>query len=441
MSLSTRLTHHFADHLPSLCRPAEGHHFPKAKLLLTNQALAEELGLSDDDLKEFQDAPAFLSQSGHALGYSGHQFGSFNPSLGDGRALLLGEIDIANSDSEADLRDIHLKGSGRTPYSNPGADGMLPLGAAFRELIISEFLHAVGIPTSRVLAVFATGEKLAMPRNKVGNPFPPGAVIIRVARHHIRIGTFQHAALHGPELTDELLAYTLARNGIASTGSRTEDAVALFSWVSQAQAQLVAQWMRIGFVHGVLNTDNVSLAGESIDFGPCAFLDRYHVDAVFSSIDAQGRYAFSNQPPITQWNLARFAESLLPLWTLDGQDAATRGVEELSAVLENFPKDFDLARTAQMSQALGSDWQEVLASFDSHTDYAAELHARNPANPPIIPRNIPVQHALTAAEEGNLDDVLELFSVVQDPFAANTEEKTGLARAADQTGFTSYCGT
>lgn len=423
------LHHHFARHLPDLSRPTTGEAFPHASMIATNDQLAAELGLRD-----LEDASLFTGQPGHALGYSGHQFGGFSPVLGDGRAMLLGEIDTTGDLSASGLRDLHLKGSGRTPYSKPGADGRLPLGAALREYLISEFLHSVGVPTTRVLAVISTGKQLQQPRNKAGDPFPPGAIIVRVARHHIRVGTFQHAALHGPELVRDLVDYTLARHGHIAGDN---PAVTLFRQVAGSQATLIAKWMRLGFVHGVLNTDNVSAAGESIDFGPCAFLDRYDPSAVFSSIDAQGRYSYASQPTITQWNLARFAEALLPVWG----DDSNRGVAELSAELQTFPEYYNHAYSAEMTAALGANWQDVIEGFDRDTDYAARLHQLNQDNPLNIPRNHTVQAALTAAETGDLQPFTKILAALQNPYGHAEAGLTHMPEAEDETGFISYCGT
>ena len=428
MSLTTTLTQDFAEQFPELSHATVGAEFPDAHFLATNDALADELGISLDNVQDF------IGQPGYALGYSGHQFGGFSPVLGDGRAMLLGELDTKGNGKRQDMVDIHLKGSGRTPYSKPQADGKLPLGAALREMLISEFLHTQNIPSTRTLAVIGTGEQLATPRNKSGSPFPPGAIAVRVATHHIRVGTFQHAALRSPELVSRLVNYSLERGGI-DPGDNPVTTV--YSHVLESQARLIASWMRLGFVHGVLNTDNVSIAGESIDFGPCAFLDRFDPHAVFSSIDRQGRYAYDKQSSITQWNLARFAEALIPTW---GEDTDT-GVEALSKQLQRYPDLYYHAYTAEMTNALGPNWQEHLQSLDESTDYAAYLHEVSPHNPLLIPRNQPVQEALNAAEDGDLSSFNEIYDALLNPLQATGQVKADLAHARDEAGFTSYCGT
>jgi uncharacterized protein YdiU (UPF0061 family) len=241
------------------------------------------------------------------MAYAGHQFGSFSPSLGDGRALLLGEC----RDSAGRLRDIALKGSGRTPFSR-GGDGRAAVAPMLRELLIGEGLHALGVPSTRALAVVATGDSVVRER------LLPGAVLTRVADSHLRVGSFQYFAARGElDTLRALAAHAMARHGGA-------DPLQLLQGVAQRQARLIAQWMNLGFIHGVMNTDNMTISGESIDFGPCAFMEAYEPATVFSSIDRQGRYAYRNQPLIARWNLARLAESLLPLLA---------GFEELLMVL------------------------------------------------------------------------------------------------------------
>ncbi|MCL4775713.1 MAG: YdiU family protein, partial [Burkholderiaceae bacterium] len=301
---------------------------PAPRLLYLNVPLAEELGL---------DAVALAGPDGAALFagnvvpegaepiaqvYAGHQFGGFSPQLGDGRALLLGEI----IDRHGCRRDLAFKGSGRTPFSR-GGDGKAAVGPMLREVLIGEAMHALGIPTTRALAVAATGEQVF--REQV----LPGAVLTRVAASHLRVGTFQFFAARGEhDEVRRLAEYAIARHDPALAGE-PDRFLGLLDAVMRRQASLVAQWMNVGFIHGVMNTDNMALSGETIDYGPCAFLETYDPDAVFSSIDHDGRYAFGRQPQIARWNLARFAECLVPLIADDPE----RAVAQANEVLGRFP--------------------------------------------------------------------------------------------------------
>lgn len=273
-----------------------------------------------------------------ALAYAGHQFGSFVPQLGDGRAILLGEVIGA----DGERRDVQLKGAGRTPFSR-GGDGRAGLGPVLREYIVSEAMAALGIPTTRALAAVTTGEVV------VREELSPGAVLTRVAASHIRVGTFElFAARDDRDALVALASYALSRHYPDAEGSGN-DALALLERVIDAQARLVAAWLGVGFVHGVMNTDNTTISGETIDFGPCAFLDEYDPRKKFSSIDHGGRYAFGNQPRIAQWNLARLAESLLPLIDPDEEEAVRVATERLN----RFPALFDDAYARVMRAKLG----------------------------------------------------------------------------------------
>ncbi len=275
------------------------------RLLIFNASLAEELRL-DASAVEPRAAAIF---SGNqlpddaqpiAMAYAGHQFGGFVPRLGDGRAILLGELE----GRDGVLRDVHLKGSGITPFSRNG-DGRAAVGPMLREYLISEAMHAFGIPTTRSLAVVATGEKVY--REDV----LPGAILTRVAASHVRVGTFQYFAARGDvDALRELLAYVVARH-YPDAAKADVPALEVLRIVGDRQTSLIARWMGVGFIHGVMNTDNMAISGETIDYGPCAFMDGYHPARVFSSIDQNGRYAFANQPTIAQWNLARFAENVV----------------------------------------------------------------------------------------------------------------------------------
>ncbi|MCB1678266.1 MAG: YdiU family protein [Halioglobus sp.] len=270
--------------------------------------------------------------------YAGHQFGSYNPQLGDGRAILLGEV----LDQQGRRFDLQLKGAGRTPYSR-GGDGRSPLGPVLREYLVSEAMHALGVPTTRALAAVTTGERV------VREELLPGAVLARVARSHVRIGTFQFFAARGDvDALQVLVEHVLARHYPDRVGA-DNPALALLQGVIERQARTVAQWQLLGFIHGVMNTDNMLLSGETIDYGPCAFMDDFHPDRVFSSIDQGGRYAYRNQPGIAHWNLACLAQTLIPLLHEDGAQALALAQE----AVDTFPAQFQQAHNRGMARKLG----------------------------------------------------------------------------------------
>ena len=321
MPVDTELTLEstFVDDLEGLYEHWQPTAVPQAQLLALNSDLARSLGLDPDDLR----SPDWLAVlAGNAVpeaarpvaqAYAGHQFGGYSPRLGDGRALLLGEV-IA---PDGTRHDLHLKGSGRTPFAR-GGDGKASVGPMLREYVIGEAMHALGIPTTRMLAVVATGESVAR------ETMLPGAVLTRVASSHLRVGTFQYAAATGGRpLLQRLTDHAIGRHhpDLAAIEDPAARALALFDGVVAAQAELVAQWMLVGFIHGVMNTDNTTISGQTIDYGPCAFIDAYDPATVFSSIDHGGRYAYGNQPSMAAWNLARLAEAMLPLF-VDGDGAA-----------------------------------------------------------------------------------------------------------------------
>jgi uncharacterized protein YdiU (UPF0061 family) len=313
------------------------------RLVVFNSGLAYELGLEPAVL-ELEGAALFSGNQTPedadpiALAYAGHQFGGFVPQLGDGRAILLGE----RVGRDGLRRDIQLKGSGRTPFSRNG-DGRAALGPMLREYVISEAMHALGIPTTRSLAVVTTGEQV------VREDLLPGAVLTRVAASHIRVGTFEYfAARDDRDAVGELLDYVIKRH-YPEARDADVPALAVVEGVAQRQAALIAGWMSVGFIHGVMNTDNVALSGETIDYGPCAFMDGYDPNTVFSSIDRGGRYAYGSQPVIAQWNLARFAETLLPLIDSDMEKA----VERATAAVKGFMPVFDAQLLARMRRKIG----------------------------------------------------------------------------------------
>ncbi len=325
-------------------RPARPAAARAPQLIRFNHALAADLGLNVEDASDARLAQVLSGQvipvgaEPLAQAYAGHQFGHFNPQLGDGRALLLGEV----LDREGRRRDIQLKGSGPTAFSRNG-DGMAALGPVLREYIISEAFAALGVPATRALAAVSTGEQV------VRETMLPGAVFTRVAASHIRVGTFQFFAAQGDEAAVKTLAdYVIERHYPAAR--ETENPyLTMLTLVAERQAKLIARWLSIGFIHGVMNTDNMAISGETIDFGPCAFLDEYDPRKVFSSIDQRGRYAYANQPGIGQWNIARLAECLLPLLDADEEKA----LEAANGVLKDFGDVFQAEWLALFAAKLG----------------------------------------------------------------------------------------
>ena len=455
-------------------------------LAVLNENLAAELGLDAAALRE-KGAEIFAGNTVPegaepiAQAYAGHQFGHFT-SLGDGRAILLGE-QITPGGGRF---DIQLKGSGQTPYSRRG-DGRAALGPMLREYIVSEAMHALGIPTTRSLAVATTGEQI------VREEMLPGAVLTRVAASHIRVGTFEYANAIGDRAALQALTrHTLQRHYPESAGADNAG-LALFEGVLERQAKLIAQWVCVGFVHGVMNTDNIALSGETIDYGPCAFIDTYDPATVFSSIDRGGRYAYGNQPNIAHWNLARLAEALLPLIHED-KDKAVAAVEEK---LGKFPERFRAHYTAGLRAKLGLleeeegdydlareflDWMKTAevdftSSFAAltkaaeigkvttplsfggaplcawHDKWTARLDRQQKdrrevvtvmrrANPVVIPRNHRVEEALTAAVGGDLSVMHRLLDALRNPFE-ETEANKPYRNAPPPGGqpYRTFCGT
>ena len=314
------------------------------QLIRLNHALAEELGLDPDALATDQGAAIFAGNripegaEPLAMAYAGHQFGHYTPQLGDGRAILLGEV----IDREGRRRDIQLKGSGRTPFSRMG-DGRAALGPVLREYLVSEAMHALGVPTTRALAAVTTGEMVAR------DTMLPGGVVTRVASSHIRVGTFQYFAAQGDHEAVRVLADYAVQRHFPDLAGAADVYLRFYEAVLERQAALVAHWMSLGFIHGVMNTDNMAISGETIDYGPCAFMDAYDPATKFSFVDEFGRYAYVNQPRIAPWNLARLAEALLPHVDAD-TDA---GIEKLGAVLGTFPNRFRTAWLCHMRPKLG----------------------------------------------------------------------------------------
>jgi len=489
----------FVRELPEFYAESEPTPVRAPELVVLNEQLADQLGLSVDELRS-PDGVAVLGgneipDGAHpiAQAYVGHQFGNFNPSLGDGRAHLLAEV----IDRDGNRYDIGLKGSGRTRFSRNG-DGRAALGAMLREYIVSEAMHSLHIATTRSLAVVATGETV------IRQPPSPGAVLTRVAASHIRVGTFELFRTSGDAaLLARLVEYVRARH---YPDLEEGDAAALLEAVVGRQAELIAAWMSVGFIHGVMNTDNMTLSGETIDYGPCAFMEGYDPDAVFSSIDHNGRYRYRNQPQIAVWNLARLAEVLLMLTPEPSQDDIAR----YEAILGAFDGRYEAARLRLFRAKLGIDdrsdrggvdgdfdaadteliddllvWMAaerrdftstfrnlaqslrhsnsnldaiVASSRDGETfvrwrnrwldrlgdvDRDEIAEAMDRVNPIYIPRNHLVEAALAAANKGDLAPTNALIEAIRQPF----NEREGLEAFAEPapdsftSGYVTYCGT
>ncbi len=448
-----------------------------------NRPLALELGLEPRCFDVPEAAALFagnvLPEGAQPLAqaYAGHQYGHFTV-LGDGRAILLGE-----QRTPAGARvDVQLKGPGPTPFSRRG-DGRAALGPMLREYVISEAMHALGVPTTRSLAVVATGEPVFREETL------PGAVLTRIAASHVRVGTFEWAAAHGDTSALAALTDFTLRRHYPEAADSPGPAAGLLAAVSERQASLIARWLLLGFVHGVMNTDNMALSGETIDYGPCAFLDTYHPATVFSSIDHHGRYAYANQPRIAQWNLARLAEALLPLLHPD----ETRAVELANAALEQFPGQFerqwlagmraklglagedpgdhaladDLLAWMQDRQAdftntfrllatpdLGAGWLPDDAAFQvwrnrwlmrlgvTSRPPSELVGALRRANPAVIPRNHRVEAALAAATRGDLAPLHRLLEVLATPFDhERAPAEFNAAPPPDSPRYRTFCGT
>ncbi|GAA2176343.1 YdiU family protein [Arthrobacter parietis] len=484
MSVSTAptvtLDNHFARHLPEMGTPWQAAEPAEPHLLVLNEQLAAELGLdpaflrAPDGVRLLTGARVPEGATPVAQAYAGHQFGGYSPRLGDGRALLLGEV--ANPDGT--LRDIHLKGSGRTPFGR-GGDGLAAIGPMLREYIVSEAMNALRIPTTRSLAVVATGRPVQR------EELLPGALLTRIAASHLRVGTFQYARATGDiELLRRVADYAITRH-YPEAAQAPNPYLALLESVIRAQAELVAQWMLVGFVHGVMNTDNMTISGETIDYGPCAFLDAFNPSAVYSSIDTMGRYAYANQPAAAHWNLTRFAETLLPLLD-ENQDDAVKLAEQ---ALAEFPAFYSGAWSAGMRIKLGLpdgvDAADIAGKLltlleEDHVDYTSFLRSLSAAargnvevsrsyfadaarfdawlaqwltlnpsadamdrvNPVYIPRNHRVEEALAAAVEDDLEPLGTLLAAVTAPF----QERDGFERYAagapeDFGSYRTFCGT
>jgi serine/tyrosine/threonine adenylyltransferase len=460
---------------------------PKPRLMKLNRSLAIELGVDPDALASAEGVEVLAGNvipAGAlplAQAYAGHQFGGFNPQLGDGRAILLGEV----IDTNGRRRDVQFKGSGRTPFSR-GGDGKAALGPVLREYLMGEAMHALGIPTTRALAAVTTGDMV----HREG--LLPGALLTRVAASHLRVGTFQFFAARGEtDKVRQLADYAIARHYPHVSDGPTRY-IEFLRAVVEAQASLIANWVRVGFIHGVMNTDNMTISGETIDYGPCAFMDVYDPETVFSSIDSNGRYAFGNQPPIGQWNLARLAETLLPLIDDDSNAAVEAATAELQHYVVRYEANWLDGMRAKLGLRTSLDGDEDLVNhllgllhkqqvdytsafrrlsagpaaarglfaipqaFDAwaerwHDRLAAEpavapvdrQAAMRSANPIYIARNHLVEAALASAVN---DDDLAPFDTLLDVLAEPFTERPGLDNYSQPAPasfgpYRTYCGT
>jgi uncharacterized protein YdiU (UPF0061 family) len=451
------------------------------ELVVLNDQLAKDLNLDFSKIEKKDLSQIF---SGNTLpkgsttiaqAYAGHQFGHFTM-LGDGRAVLLGEHLVNNTNRY----DVQFKGSGRTSFSRSG-DGRAVLGPMLREYIISEAIHALKIPTTRSLAVVKTGEKV------VRENLLPGAILTRVASSHIRVGTFQYiAAKQNIDDLNTLVDYTINRHYPEIQSSKNK-ALDLLNLVMERQCKLVVNWMRVGFIHGVMNTDNMSISGETIDYGPCAFMDHYNPKTVFSSIDQLGRYSFSNQPPITKWNLSRFAECLIPL--IDKNE--DKAIQLATEIIDNFQNIYEEKWLNMMRDKLGlfgkskddkkliddlltwmeknkadytntfcylmnikiannslyndkdfinwsNEWQNRISINDNSKEKSLELMKET--NPVIIPRNHKVEEALKAANENNLEVMNKMLSKFDNPYNEQKDIEDYQLPSLDD-NYQTFCGT
>ena len=451
--------------------------FRQAEFLLKNYDLAEKLGFT----KNFLDSKECLNIfSGNSLlknsqpiaqGYSGHQFGHFNPQLGDGRAILLGEIDEM---------DIQLKGIGQTPYSRRG-DGKSALSPVLREYVISEFMHAVKIPTTRSLFALKTNE------NVMREIELPGGVLTRIAKSHIRIGTFEFARTKNNETLKTLADYSINRH-YPELNKTDNKYLSFFAAVCDKQASLVAKWMSLGFVHGVMNTDNMTISGETIDYGPCAYMDSYHPNTVFSSIDVNGRYAYQNQPAILVWNLAKFAESILPLIDKNEEKSIKQLTEVLQLVMpsyqEYFYKEFcqklglksvnnknikliegylkilnlesidftlsfrDLSKIINERLNLNDSIFAKSKDFNNwYLKWKQEINLNkisdemNLNNPCYIPRNHLIENALSKAIEGDMSEINFMINLFENPYIQKNISRKYLMPSNSEEQYVTFCGT
>ena len=468
----------------SFSLPTQPSQIKNPDLLLWNDALSEELGLTMNDkdkLLYFSGQRMFSNTEAVAMAYAGHQFGQFSPQLGDGRAHLLGEIQTNNGQ----LKDIHLKGSGITPFSRNG-DGKCAIQPAVREYIMSEAMHALGIPTTRCLSVITTGEALFRQHPTTG------AVVCRIADSHIRVGTFEYFAARQMHDEVKILAdYYIKRHCPEIQSQSGNDYLQLLKYAINKQVKLVCEWLRVGFIHGVMNTDNTLLTGDTIDYGPCAMMGSYNPSKVFSSIDHNGRYAFGNQPQMAHWNMARLAESLIPLIDQDDQQA----INLIMPVIGSFSDEFKRSYHQMMAAKLGFNDPEVISMSiidellktmyqeemdytrtfnqlhdflsknevsksvpdsllswanqwlnkhrEKSLDHSAALALMEQSNPLVIPRNHHVEDILTITEESkSAAAVIQYLEVLKSPYQSlkNTHKFQQPSPESDL-NYQTFCGT
>ena len=467
----------YAKELNEICEKFKPTGFPRSEILLKNYALAEELGLdrkfidSKECLNIFSGTSFPKSSNPISQAYSGHQFGHFNPQLGDGRAILLGEIKN---------KDIQLKGIGQTPFSRRG-DGKSALGPVLREYVISEFMHSINIPTTRSLSAIKTNEIVLRETEQ------PGGILTRVAKSHIRIGTFEYARTKNNKILKTLADYSIDRHypDLKQTDNKY---LSFFAAVCDKQALLISKWMSYGFIHGVMNTDNMTISGETIDYGPCAFMNSYDPRTVFSSIDHKGRYSYQNQPAILIWNLAKFAETLIPLVDEDEEISIKKLTEILQLampsyqeyfykefgeklgletidnknikLIENYIKilhsesiDFTLSfrhLSKIVDQSIGledsvfsksKDFLTWYKSWKKEINVADIFQEMNLKNPCYIPRNHLIEDALKNAINGDMKKINTIIKLLREPFTEKNGFEEYILPSSTDDPYVTYCGT
>ena len=477
MSQSINFENSYAKELNEICQKCSPAGFLEAEILLKNYKLAKELGLDEGFIDSKQCLSIFSGVNlpknsiPIAQGYSGHQFGHFNPQLGDGRAILIGEIKN---------KDIQLKGIGQTPFSRRG-DGKSSLGPVLREYVISEFMHSINIPSTRALFALKTNE------NVLRETELPGGVLTRVAKSHIRIGTFEYARSKNVEILKTLADYSINRH-YPELNQTDNKYLSFFAAVCDKQAFLISKWMSVGFIHGVMNTDNMTISGETIDYGPCAFMNTYNPKTVFSSIDHDGRYAYHNQPSILVWNLAKFAQTLIPLINEESEKSVKQLTEVLQLVMPSYQEYFyrefskklglkdinnknikiiedylkilksnaidftksfrDLSKiylkTKEIKKSVFSEIQE----FDDWYKKWKKALSNNIAkdiddiNPCYVPRNHIIEEALLNAINNNNSEIYKLIKVLDSPFKETPGfEEYASAPINSDNNYVTYCGT
>ena len=481
ISKSIKFKNSYAKELSEICERCTPHGFNKSEIVLKNFILAKELGLSkkfvesNECLEIFSGVSLPDSSQPIAQGYCGHQFGHFNPQLGDGRAILLGEINN---------QDIQLKGIGQTPFSRRG-DGKSSLGPVLREYIVSEFMHSIKIPTTRALFALKTNETVMRETEQFGG------VLTRVAKSHIRIGTFEYARSKSNKTLKSLADYSINRH-YPELNQTDNKYLSFFAAVCDKQALLISKWMSVGFIHGVMNTDNMTISGETIDYGPCAFMNVYDPKTVFSSIDHNGRYSYKNQPAILVWNLAKFAETLIPLVNEESEKSVKQLTEVLQLVMpsyeEYFYKEFfkklgleeknnknirivkeylailesnsiDLTSSFRdLSKILVNDKKIKESVFSNIPNFVAwygcweqELNKNqnlitakkmNNINPCYIPRNHIVEEVLMSAMNNDLSELNKFIKILENPFKEISEyEEYASPPLNSDSNYVTYCGT